>query len=1195
MTPIDPTTLDNLALLALDNSVIVHEAGEAPMPFVLVDGLGRIFGFNGHVDLGTGVRTALAQIVAEELYVRLDQVTMVLGDTARTPDQGATIASDTLQTSAKPLRAAAAQACALLVQQAARRLNVAGDQVRVAEGEAFVEAGGRRLTFAELVQGQRLRAIVDLSTPVKPAEAYSVVGASAGRVDIPKKATGELVFVHDMRLPGMLHGRVVRPPYAGVDAGDFVGKSLIAVDESSIAHIPGVVRVVTQGDFVGVVAEREEQAVVAADALVVKWRPVPRVADLSDIAKALSARPAAARRLQDKGDVDEALSGAATRMTRQYVWPYQMHASIGPSCAVADYRNEGLTVWSGTQNPHLLRADLALLLAMPVESIDLVRMETSGCYGRNCADDVTADAALLSRAVCAPVRVQLSRQQEHVWEPKGAGQVMQVDGALDAAGEAVAYDFQTRYPSNGAPTLALLLTGIKSATPEIWQMGDRTSVAPYDVANMRVTVHDMAPIVRASWLRGVSALPNSFAHESWIDEAAAMAGVDPVEYRLRYLHDPRGVAVVEATAERAGWSPHVSPRPPRVEDGVLKGQGFAYALYVHSKFPGYGAAWAAWVADVSVDPATGEVSVTKVTVGHDAGLMINPAGVEHQIHGNVIQSTSRALKESVTFDANGVTPTEWGGYPILTLPEVPEIDVVMVPRPDQPPLGVGESASVPSAAAIANAIFDATGVRLREPPFTPEKVRAGLAAAGLLTPPAPAPPPQLARPAARRRWTWPSAATVASAAVGLFGLIAAFAPFRAAIAPAGPVDLSLYTSKTIERGRLLAAVGDCAVCHTAPGGARNAGGRALETPFGRVYSTNLTPDPETGIGRWSYTAFERAMREGVSRDGNHLYPAFPYTAYARTADADLQALYAYLMSQPAVRAETPQTRLTFPLNLRPLMAAWNALFHRATAYSDNPARSAEWNRGAYLVEGLGHCSACHSPRNLLGAEQGGAAHLTGGVVEGWDAPALGRLHIGPAPWLEADYYAYLRTGHSPRHGSALGPMSPVIDELGALPDQDIKAMAVYLASLAGPGVGAGDQAAQVAVAEARAERLGAEIRSPASSLYEGACAVCHEAQPLIDHYAPRPSLALSSAVHAARPDNLIRIVLEGSLHAAGAGRPGGMPSFAGSLNDRQLTELTAYVRGRFASDKPAWGDLGAVVKRVRVEVHAGPKGWGGMK
>jgi nicotinate dehydrogenase subunit B len=1154
------------------------------MPFVLVDSAGQIFGFNGHVDLGTGIRTALAQIVAEELYVCLDQVTMVLGDTARTPDQGATIASDTLQNSAKPLRAAAAQACALLVQEAARRLNVAADQIRLAEGAVFVEAEGRRFSFTELVQGQKLRAVVDLSTAVKLPETYSVVGASVGRVDIPKKATGGLVFVHDLRLPGMLHGRVVRPPYAGVDAGDFVGKSLIAVHESSIAHIPGVVRVVTQGDFVGVVAEREEQAVAAAEALVVEWRPVPRVTDLSDIAQALSAQPSAPRRLQDKGDVDGALGEAATRMTRQYVWPYQMHGSIGPSCAVADYRDEGLKVWSGTQNPHLLRADLALLLGLAVESIDLVRMETSGCYGRNCADDVTADAALLSRAVGAPVRVQLSRQQEHLWEPKGAGQLMQVDGALDDTGQAVAYDFQTRYPSNGAPTLALLLTGIKSATPEVWQMGDRTSVAPYDLANMRVTVHDMAPIVRASWLRGVSALPNSFAHESWIDEAAAMAGVDPVEYRLRYLHDPRGVAVVEATAERAGWSPHVSPRPPRVEDGVLKGRGFAYALYVHSKFPGYGAAWAAWVADVSVDPVTGEVAVTKVTVGHDAGLMINPAGVQHQIHGNVIQSTSRALKESVAFDAGGAVPAEWGGYPILTLPEIPEIDVVMVPRPDQPPLGVGESASVPSAAAIANAIFDATGVRLREPPFTPEKVRAGLAAAGLLTPPAVSPaPPSSPLPIARRRWTWPTTATVASAVAGLAGLAAAFVPFRPAIAPTGPADLSLYTSETIARGRLLAAAGDCAVCHTAPSGARNAGGRALETPFGRVYSTNLTPDPETGIGRWSYTAFERAMREGISRDGHHLYPAFPYTAYARTRDADLQALYAYLMSQPPVKAETPPTRLSFPFSVRPLMAAWNALFHRASVYSDDPAQSAAWNRGAYLVEGLGHCSACHSPRNLFGAEQGGTGHLAGGVVDGWDAPALGRLHVGPAAWREDDYYAYLRTGHSPRHGSALGPMSPVIDELSALPDQDIKAMAVYLASLADPAVGARDQAAQVVGAEERAMRVGAEVRSPVSRLYNGACAVCHEAQPLIDHYAPRPSLALSSAVHAARPDNLIRIVLEGSLHAAGAGRPGGMPSFAGSLNDRQLTDLAAYLRIRFASDKPAWRDVGAVVKRVRLE------------
>jgi nicotinate dehydrogenase subunit B len=380
-------------------------------------------------------------------------------------------------------------------------------------------------------------------------------------------------------------------------------------------------------------------------------------------------------------------------------------------------------------------------------------------------------------------------------------------------------------------------------------------------------------------------------------------------------------------------------------------------------------------------------------------------------------------------------------------------------------------------------------------------------------------------------------------------------------------------------------LGDCAVCHTAPGGLRNAGGRALETPFGRIYSTNLTPDPQTGIGQWSYTAFERTMREGVSRDGHHLYPAFPYTAYARTSDADLQALYAYLMSQPPVKAETPPTRLSFPFNMRPLMAAWNALFHRASAYREDPAQSAEWNRGAYLVEGLGHCSACHSPRNLLGAERGGAAHLTGGVVEGWDAPALGPMHVGPAPWRAEDYYAYLRTGHSPLHGSALGPMSPVIDELGAAPDADIKAMAVYLASLAGPAVGAQAQAARVADAQARAIQLGSQVRSPASRLYDGACAVCHEAQPLIDHYAPRPALALSSAVHAARPDNLIRIVLEGSLLSGGAGRPGGMPSFAGSLSESQVSDLAAYLRARFASEKPAWRDVDAAVRRVRAELR----------
>src|SRR4029079_16409898 len=309
-----------------------------------------------------------------------------------------------------------------------------------------------------------------------------------------------------------------------------------------------------------------------------------------------------------------------------------------------------------------------------------------------------------------------------------------------------AYDFATRYPSNGAPTLALLLTGRIAPTPAASEMGDRTAIPPYDYEQMRVVAHDMPPIVRASWFRGVSALPNSFAHESWIDECADEAGVDPIEYRLRDLKDERASDLVHAVAERAGWQSRPVGEEKIAEGDIVRGRGFAYALYVHSQFPGYGAAWSAWIADVAVNKATGDVSVTRVVAGQDSGLMIIPNGVRHQIHGNVVQSTSRALMEQVSFDRTSVATREWGAYPIIKFPDVPKIDVLMVPRQDQPPLGVGESASVPSAAAIANAIYDATGVRFRELPFTPERILKGLQGEAHAAPealPAPQPAPVL--------------------------------------------------------------------------------------------------------------------------------------------------------------------------------------------------------------------------------------------------------------------------------------------------------------------------------------------------------------------------------------------------------------------------------------------------------------------
>lgn len=910
--------------------------------FIKITADGSVAAFNGHVDLGTGIRTALGQIVAEELDVSFARVVVVLGDTSRVPNQGATIASETIQITAVPLRKAAAQARHFLIARAAAQLELSIEELSIEDG-LIRGKDNRSVSYGELIADETIHLELADDVPVKAVSAYTIVGQSVPRVDLPAKATGELVYVHDMRVPGMLHGRVVRPPYAGVDAGPFVGTSLIAVDESSVQDIPGLVAVVRIGDFVGVVAEREENAIKAAAQLKVSWKPAPTLPDLGDIETALRANPSTPRTLIDKGDVDRAIAGAAKPIHRTYIWPYQMHGSIGPSCAVADYQDGHSRIWSGTQNPHVLRADLALLIERSEADVEVIRMEAAGCYGRNCADDVSADALLLSRAVGRPVRVQLTRQQEHAWEPKGAGQLMDVKGGLNADGSVAGYDFATRYPSNGAPTLALLLTGRISPAPAVFEMGDRTAIPPYEYDHLRVVAHDMPPIVRASWLRGVSALPNTFAHESYIDEMASEAGIDPIEYRLRYLKDPRAVDLVKAVAERGGWTPHPVRHEPVAEGDILRGRGFAYALYVHSKFPGFGAAWSAWIADVAVNKATGEVNVTRVVAGQDSGLMINPDGVRHQIHGNVVQSTSRALMEEVSFDRRAVTSREWGAYPIITFPDLPKIDVLMLPRQDQPPLGVGESASVPSAAAIANAIFDATGVRFREPPFTPERILAGLRGEQQASPTATLAPP--AKPArALDRWHNPFAgrpglfAKLAAVCAAVVGISATALPWRA-IAPIARPDPSVYSTETIARGRQLAALGDCAVCHTTSGGIVNAGGRPLETPFGTIYSTNITPDVETGIGAWSYPAFERAMREGIHRDGRHLYPAFPYTHFAKTTDADLQALYAFLMAQTPVRAEAPKTTLKFPLNLRPLMAGWNALFHQADAYQADPAKS----------------------------------------------------------------------------------------------------------------------------------------------------------------------------------------------------------------------------------------------------------------
>jgi nicotinate dehydrogenase subunit B len=520
-----------------------------------------------------------------------------------------------------------------------------------------------------------------------------------------------------------------------------------------------------------------------------------------------------------------------------------------------------------------------------------------------------------------------------------------------------------------------------------------------------------------------------------------------------------------------------------------------------------------------------------------------------------------------------VASKEWGGYPILTFPEVPKVDVMMMPRQAEPPMGAGESASVPSAAAIANAVYDATGIRFRELPITAERILAALNSAGVESN---SQPPQSPK-AKRSKWLFGS---LFAAFGALLGMAATALPWRGEIAPITPPSAGTWSSATLERGRLLAAVGDCAVCHTAPNGASNAGGLAMQTPFGTLYSSNITPDPETGIGNWSYPAFERAMRDGISRDGKHLYPAFPYTAFRNIEDADMQALYAYLMSQTPVKQVQPANDMRFPFNVRPLMAGWNALYLRKGEVQTQPQQSAQWNRGQYLVNGLGHCAACHSPRDLLGAEKGGTSFLAGGTVDGWEAPALNSLSKAPTPWTEDQLFNYLSSGYSDAHGVAAGPMGPVVSELAKLPKSDVRAMAVYLAALNEPASGSADVGPATATRLAEKSSVSPQSLSNGQRVFEGSCQGCHA-----DGLGPKlfgvsPSLATNTNVHSALPDNLIKVIQQGIDKPATADL-GYMPGFKDSLSDTQISDLAAYLRSRFAPNEPQWTGLPEKVAHLK--------------
>jgi len=681
---------------------------------------GAITVFTGKAELGQGIKTALIQIAAEELGIAPTGIELVTADTLRTPDEGFTAGSHSLTDSGTAIMHAAAQVREILIARAAERLGLATGQLRARDG-AVIADDGRRVGFGDLA-GEAASLIDVRAQPeskLKDPASYTIMGKHLPRVDIPAKLTGGAAYVQDLRFAGMLHGRVVRPPSYGARLTD--------VDAKSAEALPGVVKVVRDGSFLAVLAEREYQAIVAMRALAAaaRWQESARLPDPARLYEFVEHAPSNA-----VVDLDRRAASApaiARTLEAAYRRPYQMHGSIGPSCAVALFQDGALLVWTHSQGVYPLRRALAEMLRLPEQRVRCVHGEGSGCYGHNGADDVAADAALLARAVPGrAVRVQWMREQEHAWEPYGPAMVARARAALDASGAIVDWQYEVRSnthstrPGRAGALLAAryLEAPFPEPAPQTIPLpeggGDRNALPYYNFASARVVHHFIPEMpLRVSALRGLGAYMNVFAIESFVDEIAAAGGADPVALRLRHLDDPRATDVVNAAAERFGWAGY------RRANG--RGRGFAFARYKNL------AAYFAIAVEVEVERETGRVRLVRATAAIDSGQVVNPDGIRNQVEGGILQSMSWTLYESVSFDTSHVTSMDWASYPIARFPEMPDsIDVQVIDRPGTPFLGTGEAAQGPAAAAIANAIASATGARLRELPLTRQRLKAAI-------------------------------------------------------------------------------------------------------------------------------------------------------------------------------------------------------------------------------------------------------------------------------------------------------------------------------------------------------------------------------------------------------------------------------------------------------------------------------------
>jgi CO/xanthine dehydrogenase Mo-binding subunit/aerobic-type carbon monoxide dehydrogenase small subunit (CoxS/CutS family) len=686
---------------------------------------GTITVFSGKVEYGQGIKTAMAQIAADELDVSLARIQMVMGDTERTPNEGMTVGSMSLQTSGNAIRQAAAEARQVTLNLAVEELEAYPEDLAVEDGQIIDRESGKKIDYWTLQGGKDFNYEIRGAAQPKTADAYKLVGKTAPHLDTLKKATGAHTFVQDLELEDMAHGRVVRPPS--------YHSTLVSIDLAAVEEMPGVLKVVRDGSFLGVIAEREEQAVRAMEKLaeVAVWEGQPIPSQQEKLFEEMEGQIDESYLVVDGSPTfdpippRQAPSEASQTITATYTKPFHMHGTIGPSSALAHMEDGKLTVWGYTQGVFPPRDNIAKVLKMSPEDIHMIHVEGSGCYGHNGADDSTLDASLLARALPGrPVLMKWTRANEHQWEPYSPATIIKMQASLDEKGQVIDWHHEVYSPPHLGRAMADddtsgLLAAWHLAEPlpqpapmaDMWNnVGSHRNAEPYyQFGRPRVVKHvQLEPALRVSAFRGLGAYANIFALESFMDEVAHAARVDPVEFRLRSLEDERARAVVEAAADKANWG------APTAEG---QGRGMAFARYKNS------AAYCAVVVEVSVDIESGEIKLARAVIAGESGQVVNPDGLSNQLEGGFIQAASMTLKEQVNYNAEGIVSVDWETYPILTFSEAPRIETLILNRPGAPFLGSGEASQGPTPAAIANAVYDAVGVRLRDIPFTPERVR----------------------------------------------------------------------------------------------------------------------------------------------------------------------------------------------------------------------------------------------------------------------------------------------------------------------------------------------------------------------------------------------------------------------------------------------------------------------------------------